>query len=71
VKASADWSWAELKHRLVLTSEEKRVIIFVIAVFLLGVGTKCYRDARPKTPVKSEKRAIFRHAYHGAPGKRE
>jgi hypothetical protein len=35
---------------LVPTPEEKRVIIFVIAALLLGVATKCYRDAYPKTP---------------------
>ena len=72
MKTSGNWSWAELRHRVVLTSEEKRVIIFVIAAFLLGIGTKYYREARPKMPVKIEKkRAIFHHAYDDASGKRE
>jgi len=48
--------WDELRHRLVLTSEEKRVIAFVVAAFLLGVGTKCYRDSHPKTPAAVEKK---------------
>ena len=72
MKTSEDWSWAELRHRLVLTSEEKRVISFVIAAFLLGAGTKCYRDARPKTPVKIEKKhPISRHDRGAAFSKHE
>jgi hypothetical protein len=55
MKLPESWKWAELKHRLVLTSEEKRVISFVIAAFLLGIGTKCYRDARPQPLLKNEK----------------
>jgi hypothetical protein len=55
MKLPESWRWAELKHRLVLTPEEKRVISFVIAAFLLGSGTKCHRDARPQPVLKSEK----------------
>jgi hypothetical protein len=50
------WTWAELRHRFVLTAEEKRVITFVIAAFLLGLGTKCYRDAHPQLPASIEKK---------------
>jgi hypothetical protein len=50
------WTWAELRHRFVLTAEEKRVITFVIAAFLLGLATKCYRDAHPRLPVSIEKK---------------
>jgi hypothetical protein len=50
------WTWAELRHRFVLTSEEKRVICFVIAALLLGLGTKCYRDKHPQTSIKIEKK---------------
>src|SRR5207302_11480781 len=39
--------WDELRQRLVFTPEEKRVIAFVIAALLLGLGTKCYRDKHP------------------------
>ena len=65
-----NWMWA--KHAFVLTSEEKRVISFVIAAFLLGAGTKCYRDTHPKTPIKIEKkRVISRPARVGLSSKRE
>ena len=33
-----------LRHRFVLTPYEKRIVAFIIAVFLLGLITKCYRD---------------------------
>jgi hypothetical protein len=35
----------------VLTREEKRVIVFILAAFVLGLGTKCYRDKHPQPPV--------------------
>jgi hypothetical protein len=44
------WNWEELRHKLVLTPEEKRVITFVIAAFFLGLTTKCYRDTHPQLP---------------------
>jgi hypothetical protein len=50
------WTWAELRHRFVLTPEEKRVIVFVIAALLLGLGTKCYRDSHRQVEVKIEKK---------------
>jgi hypothetical protein len=44
---------AALRQRFILTREEKRVIVFVFAAFVLGLGAKCYRDAHPPaTPVK-------------------
>jgi hypothetical protein len=55
-----------LKYRLVLTSEEKRVVTFVVAAFLLGTATKCYRDRRPAPAVKIEKKHSGSHA--GRPG---
>lgn len=48
-------NWEELKHKLVLTSEEKRVIVFIVAAFLLGLGTKCYRDTNAQPPAQTEK----------------
>jgi len=65
MKLPESWTWQELKHRLVLTSEEKRVISFVIAAFLLGSGTKCYRDARPPPVLKSEKNHPTVHHVRG------
>ena len=62
MKLPESWAWPELRQRLVLTSEEKRVIIFIIAAVLLGAGSKCYRDSRPKAPMKIEKKhAVSRH----------
>jgi hypothetical protein len=56
LKARDRWNWDELRHRLVLTPEEKRVISFVIAALLLGLGTKCYRDGHPQTPPAIDKK---------------
>ena len=65
-------TWAEMRHRFVLTSEEKRVIVFVVAAFLLGVATKCSREVHPRTPVKIEKtHQGSRHARGGAVPRRE
>lgn len=38
---------------LVLTPEEKRALLFVIAAFLLGLATKHYRDQHRQTPPSS------------------
>ena len=37
----------ELRQRFRLTQTEKRVAVFVAAAFMLGLVTKCYRDAHP------------------------
>jgi len=37
----------ELVHRFVLTPEEKWVLIFILAAFVLGLTTKQYRDTHP------------------------
>jgi len=40
--------WQDFRnHYLVLTWEEKKVIAFIGAAFLLGLTTKCYRDQHP------------------------
>jgi hypothetical protein len=62
-----NWTWAELRHRIVLTPEEKRVVSFVIAAFLLGAGTKCYRAAHPRPlPLIDNKHPSRRSAATGA-----
>lgn len=64
MKIPENLTWPELRHRLVLTPEEKGVIIFVIAAIFLGVATKCYRDSHRKPPVKIEKKhATSRHGH--------
>jgi hypothetical protein len=58
VEAKVGWrkSLEPLRQRLILTREEKRVIIFLMAALALGFATKCYRDAHPPRPaVKIEK----------------
>jgi hypothetical protein len=37
----------QARQRLLLTPTEKRVVVFILAAFALGLGTKCYRDAHP------------------------
>jgi len=56
LKFPEDWKWDELKHRLVLTPEEKRVVTFVLAAFILGLGTKCYRDRHSHPPAPTDKK---------------
>jgi hypothetical protein len=47
----------QVRQRFRLTSTEKRVIVFVLAAFVLGLVTKCYRDAHPSPPLsQSESR---------------
>ena len=55
MKLPKSWEWEELRHKLVLTPEEKRVITFVIAALLLGLGTKCYRETHPQLPMQIDK----------------
>ena len=61
MKLPERWQWEELRHKLVLTPEEKRVILFVVAAFLLGLGTKCYRDTHPRPPVQLDKKHLHSH----------
>jgi hypothetical protein len=39
------------RQRFRLTSAEKRVVVFILAAFVLGLFTKCYRDAHPSPPL--------------------
>jgi hypothetical protein len=47
----------QARQRFRLTSTETRVIVFVLVAFVLGLVTKCYRDAHPSpAPARSESR---------------
>jgi hypothetical protein len=44
----------EVRQRFRLTPIERRVAVFVAVTFLLGLITKCYRDAHPSpTPAQT------------------
>ncbi|PYJ77482.1 MAG: hypothetical protein DME69_10510 [Verrucomicrobia bacterium] len=46
----------QARQKFLLTPAEKRVVVFVLAAFTLGLGTKCYRDAHPSpAPLPSTK----------------
>jgi hypothetical protein len=40
----------QARQRFRLTSTERRVAVFVFAAFVLGLATKCYRDAPSPPP---------------------
>jgi hypothetical protein len=47
----------QARQRFRLTATEKRVVVFVLAAFVLGLVTKCYRDTLPSpAPAQSESR---------------
>jgi hypothetical protein len=45
----------EVRQRFRLTPTEKRVSVFVVAAFVLGLATKCYRDAHSSPPPAARK----------------
>ncbi|MEP7016346.1 MAG: hypothetical protein ABI925_12965 [Verrucomicrobiota bacterium] len=60
------FNFKEAAQKFVLTSREKRVALFIIAAFLLGLSTKFYRDAHPvASPPPSKK--ISRSTAHRSP----
>jgi len=50
VKKSRQFQLDQVRERFHLTSIERRVALFVAAAFVLGLVTKCYRDAHPSPP---------------------
>jgi hypothetical protein len=54
VKKSRRFKFDEVRQRFRLTSTERRVAVFIAAAFVLGLVTKCYRDAHPSpTPLQT------------------
>jgi hypothetical protein len=51
VRKSKRFKFDELRQRFRLTPTERRVAVFVAAAFVLGLITKCYRDAHPSPPL--------------------
>ena len=47
VKNNRRLKFDELRQRFRLTPTEKRVAVFVVAAFVLGLATKYYRDVHP------------------------
>jgi hypothetical protein len=46
----------------VLTPKEKRVLIFIAAAFVLGAGTKHYRETHPPAP--APEKAAYKSRSH-------
>ena len=46
-KKSRRFKFDEVRQQFRLTPTERRVVVFVVAAFVLGLITKCYRDAHP------------------------
>jgi hypothetical protein len=44
--------------RLVLTKEEKRIVLFVVSAFLLGLAVKFYRDRHPQPVQPGERKPL-------------
>jgi hypothetical protein len=55
-------SFGALKQRLVLTREEKRVIIFIVVAFVLGLTARHYRGAHSPTPAKMDNKHSYSRA---------
>ena len=47
LKAGWHFRLDEIRQRFRLTPTEKRVAVFVVAAIVLGLATKCYREAHP------------------------
>lgn len=47
MKTNRDNSTPVRREIFVLTPEEKKTVCFVLVAFVLGLATKCYRDAHP------------------------
>ena len=55
VKKRRRFKLDEVRQRFRLTPTERRVAVFIAAAFVLGLATKCYREAHPQMPTPIEK----------------
>src|ERR1700730_86007 len=56
----------EVRQRFRLTPTEKRVAVFILAALVLGLITKCYRDAHPRPPESIDKNHPWRQSASAA-----
>jgi len=63
MKASRDNPELARREIFILTSEEKKTIAFVLIAFVLGLGTKYYRDHHP-VPAPKPMTAVREKAVH-------
>jgi len=56
-----------LNQRFVLTREEKRVIIFIVVAFALGLTARHYRGAHSPTPNKIDNKHSYTRAQRASP----
>jgi hypothetical protein len=54
MKANRDTPKPARREIFVLTPEEKRTVCFVLIAFVLGLATKHYRDAHPRSLPKPD-----------------
>jgi hypothetical protein len=62
VKKNWRFRFDEVRQRFRLTPTEKRVAVFVLAALVLGLITKCYRDAHPRAPELIDKNHPWRQS---------
>jgi hypothetical protein len=55
VKKTWHFKFDEVRQKFRLTPTERKIAVFVISAFVLGLITKCYRDAHPAIQKPVEK----------------
>jgi hypothetical protein len=56
-----------MRERLVLTSQEKRVVIFILVAVGLGLAVRHCRDMHSETPAKIDKKQLRARIQHRSP----
>jgi hypothetical protein len=55
-------------QKFILTSEEKRVVLFILIAFFLGLAVKHYRDTHPHPITPPSKKAYRSHIFQPSRG---